>query len=122
MGETSDSPTGIGPVRIPLHVISSYLLQLANGDPADPAVYVEAEGRQWAPGDSFTARDGSRWRIVAIDAVSPELAAEGFEATWIVEPLEVIRRDNWRVCGGRIRLATRPQLGADARRSGFAMA
>jgi hypothetical protein len=38
--------------------------------------------------DCFTARDGSRWRIVAIDAPPPRLAEEGFEAAWIVEPLD----------------------------------
>jgi hypothetical protein len=62
MGGTSDRTSGIGPVRRSLHVISSYLLQLGNGDPADPAVYVEEDGRPWAPGDSFTARDRERAR------------------------------------------------------------
>jgi hypothetical protein len=88
MGGTSDRPSGIGPVRRSPHVISSYLLLLGNGDPADPAVYVEEDARPWASDDSFTARDGSRWRIVSIDAPPPQLADEGFEATWIVEPLD----------------------------------
>jgi hypothetical protein len=80
---------GLGPYRRgSLRVVQSYLLQLETGDPADPAVFVDDEDRSWVPGDSFYARDGSPWRIVAIDAVSAELAAEGFEATWIVEPLD----------------------------------
>jgi hypothetical protein len=51
-------------------------------------VYVEEDGRPWALGDSFTARDGSRWRIVAVEAAPPQLADEGFEAAWVVEPLD----------------------------------
>ena len=38
--------------------------------------------------DRFAGADGSRWRIVAVDALSAQLAAEGFEATWIVEPID----------------------------------
>ena len=87
MGDSSEIPRGLGPRhRRSLHVITSYLLQLANGDPADPAVFVDDDDRTWAVDDGFTARDGSRWRIVAIDAAPPQLADEGFEATWIVEP------------------------------------
>ena len=42
------------------------LLILANGEPADPAAFVTANP-QWEPSDRFTAGDGSRWRIVAIE-------------------------------------------------------
>jgi hypothetical protein len=66
----------------------SYLLQRENGEPADPAVFVDDDRRSWMLGDSFVARDGSRWRIVSVDAVPAQLAAEGFSAAWIVEPLE----------------------------------
>ena len=62
------------------------------------------------PDVGIVSRD-SRWRIVAVDDVSPELAAEGFEATWIVEPLEVIRRDNWRVWGAYNDWLPGPSLG-----------
>ena len=41
-----------------------------------------------AAGRSFAARDGSQWRIVSVDVAPPLLADEGFEATWIVEPLD----------------------------------
>ena len=44
------------------------------------------DGVEREVGDRFAGGDGSRWRIVAIDVVSQELAAEGLEATWIVEP------------------------------------
>ncbi|MBA2298931.1 MAG: hypothetical protein H0W14_12950 [Actinobacteria bacterium] len=41
---------------------------------------------QWNPGDPFTAGDGSRWRIVAIE---PNLSdAVEFDALWTVEPLD----------------------------------
>jgi hypothetical protein len=63
------------------------LLYLRNGDPADPAVFL-GDGIARNVDDCFTARDGSRWRIVAIDAPPPRLAEEGFEAAWIVEPLD----------------------------------
>jgi hypothetical protein len=54
----------------------------------DPTVFVDDDDRAWAAGDSFTARDGSRWRIVSIDAAPPQLADEGFDSTWRVEPLD----------------------------------
>jgi hypothetical protein len=63
------------------------LLQAKTGQPADPAVFV-GDGIEREPGDAFTARDGSRWRIVSVDVVPPQLAAEGSEAAWIVEPLD----------------------------------
>jgi hypothetical protein len=66
----------------------SYLLQLENGQPADQAVFVDDQDAAWAVDDWFTARDGSRWRIVSIEAAPPQLADEGFEATWVVEPLD----------------------------------
>ena len=68
-------------------MIRSYLLQLETGEEADPAVYVDDQDTAWEIGDRFAARDGSRWRIVAIDPAPPQLAGEGFEATWIVAPL-----------------------------------
>jgi hypothetical protein len=40
------------------------------------------------PGDSFAARDGSQWRMVSVDAALPLLAEEGFEAIWVVKPLD----------------------------------
>ncbi len=62
-----------------------YLLVLANGEPADPAAFVTANP-QWNLGDPFTAGDGSRWRIVAIE---PNLSdAAEFDALWTVEPLD----------------------------------
>ena len=42
----------------------------------------------WQPGDSFVAHDGSQWRILAVDTAPPFLAEEGFEATWVVKPLD----------------------------------
>jgi hypothetical protein len=64
-----------------------FLLILANGEPADPAVFV-GDGVERSIGERFVGRDGSRWRIVSVDVVSAQLAAEGFEAAWIVEPLD----------------------------------
>ncbi len=62
-----------------------YLLVLGNGEPADPAAFVTANP-QWNLGDPFTAGDGSRWRIVAIE---PNLSdAVEFDALWTVEPLD----------------------------------
>jgi hypothetical protein len=34
------------------------------------------------------SRHGSRWWIVSVDVVPGQLAAEGFEAAWIVTPLD----------------------------------
>jgi hypothetical protein len=51
-------------------------------------VFVDEDQRSWMLGDSFVARDGSRWRIVSVDVVPAQLGAEGFEAAWIVEPLD----------------------------------
>jgi hypothetical protein len=65
----------------------SFLLKLENGEPADPTVFV-SDGVERDVGDRFTARDGSQWRIVAVDTAPPLLAEEGFEAVWIVEPLD----------------------------------
>ncbi len=62
-----------------------YLLSLPNGEPADPAAFVTANP-QWQAGDPFTAGDGSRWRIVAIEP--NESAAVEFDALWTVEPLD----------------------------------
>jgi hypothetical protein len=62
--------------------------KLESGKPTDPAVFVEDEGRSWAVDDHVIARDGSHWRIVAIDAAPAQLADDGFEAIWIVEPLD----------------------------------
>jgi hypothetical protein len=61
----------------PSTVPHAFLLQLENGEPADPAVFVDADLRSWMLGDSFVARDGSRWRIASVDAVPAQLAAEG---------------------------------------------
>jgi hypothetical protein len=58
-----------------------FLLMLANGEPADPAVFVD-DGIEREVGDGFAARDGSRWRIVSVEAPSAELAAEEFVATY----------------------------------------
>jgi hypothetical protein len=65
----------------------AYLLKLKNGETANPSVLV-SDRASWQPGDSFAARDGSQWRIVSVDAAPPLLAEEGFEATWVVEPLD----------------------------------
>jgi len=62
-----------------------YLLVLANGEPADPAAFVTANP-QWNPGDRFAAGDGSRWRIVAIEANMSD--AVEFDALWTVERLD----------------------------------
>ena len=64
-----------------------FLLTLANGEPAVPTVFV-GDGVPREVRDRFAGADGSRWRIVAVDALSAQLAAEGFEATWIVEPID----------------------------------
>ena len=69
----------------------SYLLQLENGEPAEPPVFV-TDRASWSVDDRFAARDGSQWRIVATQPAPPLLAEEGFEATWIVEPLHYRRR------------------------------
>ncbi len=62
-----------------------YLLVLASGEPADPAVFVTANP-QWNTGDRCTGRDGSKWRIAAIE---PNLSdAVEFDALWTVEPLD----------------------------------
>jgi hypothetical protein len=65
----------------------SYLLKLESGESADPTVFV-TDRESWQPGDPFTARDGGRWRIVSVDTAPPLLADEGFEAVWVVEPLD----------------------------------
>jgi hypothetical protein len=36
----------------------------------------------------LAASDGSRWHIVSVDTAPPLLAEEGFEAVWVVEPLD----------------------------------
>jgi hypothetical protein len=63
------------------------VLLLENGEPADPTVFV-TDRASWQPGDNFVARDGSQWRIVSVDAAPPLLAEQGFEAIWVVEPLD----------------------------------
>jgi hypothetical protein len=50
-----------------------FLMTLENGEPADPTVFV-GDGVEREVGDGFEARVGSRWRIVAIDEVPPQLA------------------------------------------------
>jgi hypothetical protein len=85
-----------------------FLLTVANGEPADPSVFV-GDGVQREVGDRLTGRDGSRWRIVAVYNVSPQLAADGFEARWTVEPLGWFRSIaacesatmKWARCKGR---------------------
>ena len=62
------------------------LLKLEDGESADPTVFV-TDRASWQPGDSFVAHDGSQWRILAVDTAPPFLAEEGFEATWVVKPL-----------------------------------
>ena len=65
----------------------SFLLLLENGEPGDPTVFV-TDRTTWSVDEKFAARDVSQWRIVSFDAAPPLLAAEGFEAIWIVEPLD----------------------------------
>jgi hypothetical protein len=48
----------------------TFLLTLANGEPADPAVFV-SDRASYERGESFVARDGSRSRIVSKDAPPP---------------------------------------------------
>ena len=60
------------------------LLVLERGKPADPAAFLSATS-EWQAGDPFTAEDGSRWRIVAIE---PGTSDTGFDALWRVEPLD----------------------------------
>jgi hypothetical protein len=47
-----------------------YLLKLENGEPADPRPMFISDRASWEAGHGFAARDGSCWRIVAVDAVS----------------------------------------------------
>jgi hypothetical protein len=44
----------------PSMVPHAFLLQLENGEHADPAVFADADLRSWVLGDGFVARDGSR--------------------------------------------------------------
>jgi hypothetical protein len=64
-----------------------YVLELSNGEPADPAMFVTAlPPAVWKPGDVFiAASDLRKLRIVAIG----EMKQRGYEhaqGLWIVEP------------------------------------
>jgi len=60
-----------------------FALLFADGEPADPAVFVTA-APDWQEGDVFLARGGRRFRILAIEpTMDDELP---FHATWTVEP------------------------------------
>src|SRR5436190_22026736 len=62
-----------------------FALVLANGEPADPAVFATIIPR-WQEGDTFLAgTDLQRFRIVAIAATLD--AAGTFSAVWVVEPV-----------------------------------
>jgi hypothetical protein len=52
---------------------SRYYLMLADGEPADPAMFVvnEPPGR-WRVGDTFFTGNGARFRILDIQAASEE--------------------------------------------------
>jgi hypothetical protein len=52
-----------------------FLLQLADGEPADPAVFVGGVGRD--EDDRFATSDGSQWRILRVGAATAQLAARG---------------------------------------------
>jgi hypothetical protein len=49
-----------------------YLLALENGEPADPAAFVTAVP-DWRAGDTFVARGGQLFRVLAIE---PEMDEE----------------------------------------------
>jgi len=61
------------------------LLVLERGTPADPAAFLSATSQRQA-GDPFTAGDGSRWRVLAIESNLSD--AVEFDALWTVEPLD----------------------------------
>ena len=59
-----------------------FALLFADGEPADPAVFVTA-APDWHEGDVFLPRGGERFRILAIDATVDHKVP--FQATWTVE-------------------------------------
>ncbi len=63
-----------------------YLLVDRDGEPRDPGSFVTATP-QWNDGDSFAARDGSRWRIVSTRAMTLDDHTP-FDGVWVVEPLD----------------------------------
>lgn len=63
------------------------VLKLNDGEPAAPPCSSPIE-RHGSRATAFAARDGSQWRTVSVDIAPPLLAEEGFEATWVVEPLD----------------------------------
>jgi hypothetical protein len=67
--------------------VPRYLLVLANGEPANPAVYFSHEPVRTVIGQRFTASDGSQWRIADI-APPPASVSNEFLAVWTVEPLD----------------------------------
>jgi hypothetical protein len=63
-----------------------YLLQLATGEPVDPAAFV-SEREDWAVGDAFLT-GGRRFRILEIaDGNVAEVTAHMFTGIWTVEEL-----------------------------------
>jgi len=61
-----------------------FALLFADGEPADPAVFVTA-APDWNEGDVFLPRGGERFRILAIE---PTMDADlPFHAIWTVERL-----------------------------------
>jgi hypothetical protein len=66
-------------------VVRSYVLMLADGELADPPVF--ATTHTWRVGDSFQARDRSRWRIIAMSAPTADMILGDMWGAWTVEPL-----------------------------------
>ena len=64
------------------------MLELPDGDVADPAMFVIAIPT-WREGDEFLAgRELQRFRILSFHAELDPLGSELVEAVWVVEPVE----------------------------------
>ena len=70
-----------------------YLLVLADGEPADPGVFISSEPSGLVgAGQEFQTGNGKRWRILDVQA-PPDHAGDGspwaaeYNAVWTVEPI-----------------------------------
>jgi hypothetical protein len=65
-----------------------YLLVRPDGEVTDPAVFM-TDVPTWKLGDVFQIGDGSRWRLLAVEAdIDLEFVAHGINAIWWVEPAD----------------------------------